>query len=95
MSRGILRNCRLEFALHVVHKMYPKQITHEVCSFNKSQSVPKMIDFKEWKLFLGNAAHFNREDTGGIPLWIPDQYKTNAKMFQVLKAFVPKKLVSY
>lgn len=66
MSRGILRSSRLEFALHVVHKMYPKQISNE-----------------EWKLFLGSATHLNRDDTGGIPLWIPDQNKTNAKMFQV------------
>lgn len=30
MSRGMFRNFRLEFALHLVHKMYSKHITDEV-----------------------------------------------------------------
>lgn len=33
MSKGILRNWRVEFALHLVHKMYPNHITDEVCIF--------------------------------------------------------------
>lgn len=69
MSRGLFRNSRLEFALHVVHKMYPKQINEE-----------------EWNLFLGNAAHLNREDMGSVPLWIPEQNRSNVKAFQVKRS---------
>lgn len=85
MSRGILRNSRLQFALHLVHKMFPKYITDEVCYFHNIMVERSMIKFtfQEWKLFLGSSAHLNKEDTGGIPLWIPDQHKTKVKMLLV------------